>query len=308
MKVKLDFHYSDFWCHPGQQPRPRAWTGTSAAQVGPVLKQYTNDVLTAMYEAGALPDIVQVGNENNTGIAGFTGQADMNTMFRGGIEAVREISQQYNHPIKVMLHATNGISAVEWFFDQRAGLDYDILGMSYYPMWHGSRTSLQNGLGTLAKKFNKEICVAEYSSAYTTRSHTYLNNQSTSNADQRSFTDPATERSIQGQANLIRNLNSDIMRYAVNNSGERKGFGSFWWEAAWLPLQNTAWAFTASSEWYQWQANQPGGDSGASNNPGNNPRGTWANQAFFTYEGTVIPSANAFLQLMGKEPRPYTRD
>ena len=318
MKVKLNLHYSDFWAHPGQQARPRSgahcecqcnWpeSGT-VAQVAPIFKNYTKYVLKKMHDAGVLPDIVQLGNENNTGIAGFTINSEMNTIFAAGIEAVREIQNEYNNgeKIRIMLHATSGMLIIKSFFQARAGLDYDIIGISFYPMWHGTRTTYQQGLADLAATFNKEICLAEYSSGYTDLTHPRLENLSETNADQRTFTSPSpTEKSVSGQANLIRNMNSDLMKYAVNG-GQRLGIGSFWWEPAWLPVVESSWAANPSREWYRWQALAPGGSVKDANQPVDAvPRTTWANQGYFTYEGTVIPSANAFLQLMGKTPRLY---
>ena len=327
MNVKLDFHYSDFWAHPGQQSRPRPgshiprgysksynWpqSGT-AAQVGSILQQYTFDTLMAMHAAGVLPDMVQVGNENTSGIAGFTSVNDQNVMYRAGVAAVRQVEQELGIPkIRVMLHATNGTGTITTFFNNRAAanppIDYDVVGISFYPMWHGNRTSFQSLLTNLANTHGKEICVAEYSSAYTTRTHTWLEDKSSSNTNQQSFTggSAATERTFLGQANLIRNMNSDIMRYAVTG-GRNLGIGSFWWEPAWLPLQAASWARNTAREWYVWQATAPGGSSGDSNQPRiQPPQSTWANQGFFTYEGTVSPSVNAFLQMMGKQTRIYT--
>jgi len=339
MKTKLNLHYSDFWAHPGQQARPRPgahcdcncnWPealGTTA-QVAPIFKNYTKYVLDQMANAkpeigGVLPDIVQLGNENNTGIVGFNANSDMNAIFAAGIEAVREACVRYNgcncnvnktgpYPgkhIRIMLHATSGMSIIETFFQARANLDYDIIGISFYPMWHGTRTTYQQGLAKLASSFpNKEICLAEYSSAYTVVDHPRLEDLSSSNSDQRTFTSPSPgERTVSGQANLIRNMNSDVMKFCgTMPDGRRRGIGSFWWEPAWLPVVESSWAANPSREWYRWQASAPGGSSKDANQPVDAvPRTTWANQGYFTYEGTVIPSTNAFLQLMGKSPRLY---
>jgi arabinogalactan endo-1,4-beta-galactosidase len=309
MKFLLDFHYSDFWAHPGQQSRPRAWPRNAGADaVAKTLKKYTKDALKAMAKAGALPDMVQIGNETNTGIAGFSSNADTDKLYAAGLAAVREISKQYKYPIKTMLHATNGISQVMSFFDARKGLDFDVLGMSYYPMWHGSRSSFRNGLGQLTRAFNKEICVVEYSAAYTVHGGApYGEDHYESNADTRSFLGAdVNDRTIRAQAQLVRNLNSDIMNFAVSGNGERLGIGSFWWEGAWLPLKGIAWAMPPSNEWYR--MGLPGSSGQDLDMPGAAPKVSWANQGFFSFKGTVMPSANAFLQLNGREPRTYTKN
>jgi len=311
MKVLLNFHYSDFWTHPGQQVIPKDWVkyATIDERVS-ALKQYTKDVLTQMFINDVLPDMVQVGNETNWGFCGVLDDGPLNNtrpnekkLLSAGLEAVREINEQYSASIRTMLHAAGTMGTIDWWFNIMQTLDFDIIGISFYPQYnHGTRTDLQNGLLSLTGKYRKPICVVEYSVSYTERGgEPYaFNMYGESNSIVRTFIDTGTDRTIAGQAQVIRNLNNDIMNYAAAD-GNQYGIGSFWWEAAWLPLQGTAWAFPASSEWYQ--MGLPGSDSEASNNPGENPRVSWANQAFFSFEGTVLPSVNAFLQMMGKPAR-----
>ena len=309
MKVLLDFHYSDFWAHPGQQSVPKAWRNfANADDLTATLKAYTKQVLSDMYAEGAMPDMVQVGNEINTGVCGFkesgNTRANEKKLLAAGLAAVREISAQYDYPIKTMLHATDGIDTVDWYFSVMQSLDFDILGMSFYPMWHGNYTSFKNGLQSLANTYKKPICILEYSVSYTSQAGSPNGNNmyGNSNTDVRTYLDSGqTDRTIQGQATVIRNMNNAIMNNTLSG-GVRYGIGAFWWEPAWLPLNGTAWANPASSEWYR--MGLPGSDSGATNNPGSNPRVTWANQAFFSFTGTALPSLNAFLQMMGKPARP----
>jgi arabinogalactan endo-1,4-beta-galactosidase len=316
MKVLLNFHYSDFWAHPGQQVRPRAWREyNTAAELAPVLKQYTKDVLYAMQREGVLPDMVQVGNETNWGFCGFLDDGPLNNtrpnekmLFRAGLEAVREISAEFNHPIQTMLHAADGMGTMSWWFNIMRDLDFDILGLSFYPHHnHGSRADFQNGLLSMANNFRKPIILVEYSVPFTTRTHTNSSGPPASTANMRSFLDPGvTDRTILSQAVTIRNFHNDLMNYTVVG-GVRYGIGSFWWECAWLPVPGVPWARPASNEWYR--SDLPGAEwessshSPTSSMPGSNPRGTEASKAFFSYEGTALPSLNAFLQMMGKNAR-----
>mgnify|MGYP000848785862 FL=1 len=70
IQVLLDFHYSDFWADPGRQVIPARWR--SVAYNLEALKDsvyaYTYAVLTTLDREGLMPEIVQVGNENNSGI------------------------------------------------------------------------------------------------------------------------------------------------------------------------------------------------------------------------------------------------
>ncbi|MFM7400279.1 MAG: glycosyl hydrolase 53 family protein, partial [Bacteroidota bacterium] len=70
MKVLLDFHLSDFWADPGRQLCPAAWL--NVVDNLPVLEDslyhYVYSTLLNLNTAGALPDMVQIGNETNKGI------------------------------------------------------------------------------------------------------------------------------------------------------------------------------------------------------------------------------------------------
>jgi len=305
MKILLDFHYSDFWAHPDQQARPKAWLHLETAEeVARELKAYTRETLIKMYNAGAMPDMVQIGNETLGGIAGIrddsSSRAGEKIVFSAGLEAVREISAEYNYPVQTMLHVTNGMSTIYWWFNIMKDLDFDVLGLSFYPIWHGKRTAFQAGLRNLASVHKKPICVVEYSASYTPQagSPNGSNMYGDSNADAITFTDTKEDRTIIAQAQVIRNMNNDIMNSTLVD-GVRYGIGAFWWEPAWLPLNGTGWVFAAASEWYRMDL--PG--KKVSNGYSNNGRVTWANQAFFSFSGTALPSLNAFLQMMGKPPR-----
>lgn len=68
MKVLLDFHYSDFWTDPGKQFKPKAWASLSQSDLEKAVSNYTSDVLKAMKAQNALPNMVQIGNELNSGM------------------------------------------------------------------------------------------------------------------------------------------------------------------------------------------------------------------------------------------------
>ena len=59
----LDFHYSDSWVDAGHIQPPTAWKGASDEEMAQHIADYTREVLTALNNANATPDLVQVGNE-----------------------------------------------------------------------------------------------------------------------------------------------------------------------------------------------------------------------------------------------------
>ena len=67
----LDFHYSDTWMDATHIQAPAAWKGSSDAEMAEHVGTYTHQVLQAMKQAGATPDLVQVGNEIMYGMCGI---------------------------------------------------------------------------------------------------------------------------------------------------------------------------------------------------------------------------------------------
>ena len=182
----LDIHYSDTWTDPGQHSTPSSWTVTSA--LADSVYDYTKRVLNAMIAAGARPDFIQVGNEVTYGMMWPTGHCYPNGNNYGsgtfatfasylmrGIQACREVCPT----AKVVVHTEMGrASNVTSFYAtlNNYTTDYDIIGLSYYPYWHGDLTVLNNLLTTLEATYpTKKIQIVEtgYPHAYYPTGATY---------------------------------------------------------------------------------------------------------------------------------------
>jgi len=167
LKLLLDFHYSDYWADPQQQYKPAAWADLDFETLKDSVKTYTTRVLNALDKQGILPDMVQVGNEINHGLLwpdGHIGNPDqLAALLKAGAEGV----EAADPAIPVMMHLALGgqnQEAVFWLDNMIArGLQFDIIGISYYPRWHGTLDDLQFNLNDLAKRYNKPINVVEYS-------------------------------------------------------------------------------------------------------------------------------------------------
>lgn len=174
MKVLLDLHYSDFWADPAHQAIPAAWVGQSLPQLADTVRRYTRHALETLSEAGAPADMVQIGNEITSGMLWPSGQlydgsADQNwpgftTLLGAGIEGARTAEVSGRRP-EVMVHIDRGgdNGGSRYFFDHvlAAGLDFDVIGQSYYPFWHGPLADLQSNLVDLAGRYGKDLVVAE---------------------------------------------------------------------------------------------------------------------------------------------------
>ena len=167
MKLLLDFHYSDYWADPQQQNKPLAWADLNMDQLKTAVRDYTKNVLIALQEQGTMPDMVQVGNEINHGMLWPDGHIshpdNLAALLKAGIEGVNEADPA----IPVMLHLALGgqnEEAVFWLDNMIArDVKFDVIGLSYYPRWHGTLDDLQKNINDLAKRYGKPINIVEYS-------------------------------------------------------------------------------------------------------------------------------------------------
>lgn len=180
----LDFHYSDTWADPAKQWTPAAWTGLSDSELYDKIHEYTAGVLTRLRQEGIVPDFIQPGNEISFGMLWGTPDTPesglkkalmgnnanwdrLTTLLRRAIAACREVCPD----ARIILHTERvGDDAVMRNFYTRmksAEVDYDIIGLSYYPYFHGSLATLASSLDMLTRDFSdKQIMIVETGYAY----------------------------------------------------------------------------------------------------------------------------------------------
>jgi arabinogalactan endo-1,4-beta-galactosidase len=174
-KLLLDIHYSDTWADPGHQVTPAAWAGLSFDSLEARVETYTADVITQLKGAGALPDIVEVGNEIDGGMLWPLGQITgagndaaewdrFTRLLKAGIRGVRGALAP-GDSVRILLHYSQGGSSggTQWFFDHMdaALVPYDLIGMSFYPLWHGTLSQLQTNLHATALRYGRDVMVVE---------------------------------------------------------------------------------------------------------------------------------------------------
>ena len=167
MKFLLDFHYSDYWADPQQQNEPKAWLGEDFTALKKSLYDYTVNVMKALKDQGTTPDMVQVGNEINHGMVWPTGAISnldsLAQLIYAGVKGVKAVSPSTS----IMLHIALGGQNAEarFFLDnmEKRNVPFDVIGLSYYPKWHGSPTDLKYNMADLAKRYPQQVMVAEYS-------------------------------------------------------------------------------------------------------------------------------------------------
>jgi beta-galactosidase len=167
MKLLLDFHYSDTWADPGKQNEPAAWRNLSFTGLKKALYDYTAKVLTALKNQGTTPEMVQVGNEINHGIVWPDGNIchldSMSQLLSAGVAGVKSVDPS----IVIMLHIALGGQNDEavFFINQVLArrVSFDVIGLSYYPKWHGTIADLRDNMNDLVSRYGKSVVVAEYS-------------------------------------------------------------------------------------------------------------------------------------------------
>ncbi|WP_369993885.1 glycosyl hydrolase 53 family protein [Winogradskyella sp.] len=167
LNLLLDFHYSDTWADPQKQFKPKAWEGLEFNELTSALKDYTKSVLTQLKAQGTMPDMVQIGNEINHGIVWPEGHIsnldNLANLLKAGTEAVREVDAG----TIVMMHLALGgqnEETVFWFDNMIArGVEFDIIGLSYYPIWHCTLDDLNANMLDIIVRYQKDVNVVEYS-------------------------------------------------------------------------------------------------------------------------------------------------
>ena len=177
MRVMIDFHYSDSWADPAKQTKPAAWATHTFSQLLDDVYNHTREVLNALKTAGVTPEWVQIGNEIPGGMlwpegSNATSFTQLAQLLNKGYEATKAI----NAAIKVVVHIDKGNdnARFRWFFDNLTSnnVNYDVIGMSYYPYWLGSDYTktifdLENNLKDMASRYGKEVMVVEVGGDFT---------------------------------------------------------------------------------------------------------------------------------------------
>lgn len=268
MKLLLNFHYSDTWADPGNQDIPKAWENLSFEELVDTVYAYTKDTLAALYNEGIVPDMVQVGNEIRPGMLFPHGKIE-NDDFRNlaklldaGIRGVRDSEE--GKDIQIMLHLDQGgdNGAFRWWFDgiiSEGVTDFQVIGASYYPYWHGSLDDLANNLEDISDRYDRDVIVVETAYGFTLDDADGHGNIFDAYAETIGGY-PATEA---GQARFLYDL-LEVIKNVPNN----RGAGFFYWEPAWLGVKGAGWI------------------SGEGN--------AWENQAMFDFDGNALEALNIF--------------
>lgn len=269
IKLLVDFHYSDNWADPGKQYKPAAWEGLDFPALKKAMYDYTFDVCSSLVAQGTPPDMVQVGNEINSGMLWPDGHTwdppnwdNLAELLTAGYDAVKTCSPD----TQVMIHIAEGgdNELAKWFFGNITMRDvpFDVIGISYYPIWHGTLAELQFNLDDISARYDKDVIVAETAYAFTAANDDKLAN--IFGPDMAVAGYPLTP---EGQQAFLRDVMAVVR--AVTNG---RGLGVFYWDATWTAVDGNGWDNTDPSS-----------------------ENAWENQALFDFDGVVLPALDEYL-------------
>lgn len=177
--LMLDFHYSDTWADPAAQWIPKAWEGLSDNELIEKIYEYTKETLETLRDSGIVPAFIQPGNEISYGMLWspygapvsqqkktYSSSDDnwprLGRLLNSAIKACREICPD----AKIILHTERVAkpNVQNNFYNRmkQMNVDYDIIGLSYYPYFHGNMSVLNSALSSLDIAFpEKEVMIVE---------------------------------------------------------------------------------------------------------------------------------------------------
>jgi arabinogalactan endo-1,4-beta-galactosidase len=251
MKVWLTVHYSDTWADPGHQIKPQAWNNLTFNQLKIQFENYTSQIVSEIQ-----PDIFQIGNEINNGFIYPEGNLSSNeSQFVSLLAAASSVIRSERPTTKIMIHFA-GIEGASWFFSKTAAIDYDYIGLSYYPIWHGTDINLlQQTMTTLGQTYNKKVLVAETSYPFTLGWNDWTNNV-IGLTNQLHPNYPATP---EGQRDFLQKIKTTVQNTP-------SGLGFCYW----------------GTEWIAFRGNQATNGS------------SWENQALWDFNRKLVPAATVF--------------
>lgn len=251
MKVWLTVHYSDTWADPANQTLPAEWQNLSFADLKLAVAAYTTSILTEIH-----PNIFQIGNEINNGFLWPQGHLTTNENQFLQLLATASATIRAQAPkTKIMIHYA-GIDGANWFFNKVNSVSYDYIGLSYYPIWHGtSLANLQSTINTLGQTYAKRVVLAETAYPFSLGWNDWTNN--VVGLDSQII--PAYPASPQGQKNFM-----VALKTLLKQSPYGQGF-SYW-----------------GGEFIAFRGNQATNGS------------SWENQALYDFNNNALPVFQVF--------------
>jgi arabinogalactan endo-1,4-beta-galactosidase len=276
MKIYLDIMYSDFWADPQHENIPAAWQGQDLSQLAATVQSYTKQVISAFAAQGTPVSLVSIGNEIRNGLLWPVGQVDwtantgwdnLATLLKAGVAGAAAGNPPGNKLLIMMHYDQGGNNATSQQFYQNLisrGVKFDVIGLSYYPFFHGTISQMRANVDALATQFHKPIIIAETQYAWTMANGNEQAGDSTGDfVWQPSQLSAGYPASPGGQLSFVSDELSILAQVP-----DGLGAGLFYWSPDWIP--GVGW--------------EPGAGVGSPN----------LNLTLFDFQGRALPSIGIF--------------
>jgi arabinogalactan endo-1,4-beta-galactosidase len=251
MGLLIDFHYSDFWADPQSQSKPKSWAHLDFKGLQQAVYDYTKEVITDLQKQNTLPEMVQIGNEISNGfmwddgkLDGITATAEQWAKFvdllKSGLAGLKD-SLKSGEQVQRMIHIDKGGDKEFscYFFDNilARGVDFEIVGQSYYSEWHGTMDNLKENLNHLASSYDQDLIIVETAYPWTAKSNGGLQNKVKTSLE-------GYPLSVEGQTKFLKDI---IM--TLKNVPKGAGTGLFYWEPGFISVEGAGWKYGEGNEW-----------------------------------------------------------
>jgi arabinogalactan endo-1,4-beta-galactosidase len=191
--------------------------------------------------------MVQIGNEIRTGMLWPDGRVDgeydipvqwdrLVALLDAGRRGVLDAAGDERPTI--MIHFDNGAKneMCRGFFDNlvERGLEFDVIGLSFYPKWHGTLDELNYNLADLSERYGRDVYIVETAYPWTFEWNDEAGNLFGTEADLHEGYPPT----VQGQTAFLRAVHA-----AVRTVPGERGKGIYYWSPEWIAVEGvpSAW-------------------------------------------------------------------
>jgi arabinogalactan endo-1,4-beta-galactosidase len=260
MQIQLTFYYSDYWSND----KTHLWQDISFSDLKDSVYQFTYMFMNRMKDQGTTPEYVSLGNEIAGGLLKPDGASgsfpQMAELLKEGYNAVKAVSPSS----KVILHLDDAGNKdkYDWFFGgcQTYGVQYDIIGASYYPFWTKKTVSeVIEWAEYVTDKFQKDIMIMETGYNW----NPTLPDGKTGQLSNNGPYDSVYPSSPEGQKNFLYECFSGLK--SVKNG---RVIGDLYWDPVMIEVPGVGW------------------ELGADN--------VVSNTTLFDFSGNALPSLKAF--------------
>lgn len=286
-QIVLDPHFSDFWCDPGKQTMPKGWEKLSENALLAKLKEYCETLFAESRADGIIPSYIQLGNEITNGLLwpyGKLGEGSPRKNYDKLATILKTIAAAAKLKLpesKLIIHLERSGDNVIYreFFDQmeRLHVPFDVIGMSYYPYWHGTMEAFLHNLDDVKQRYKKPIMIMETGYGFTMEDY---------------LCSPDGKSELVVNPEFVKGMPSPLP-YPLSPAGQKAFLsgllktaedhgvvGVFYWEPFWIPGPGVSWSSIEGLAYI--------GESGKPT------RNEWANQCLFDYEGRALPALSVF--------------